>query len=161
MKDVRLILKNPIQRFKYGQIIQKFQNGKYIVKKGDNLTKIAKANNLSLEELLKLNPQIKNQNLINIGQEIKINKTFSKPKSEQLDFSKPQLESKQITAAKEWGQQSKQKIKEVGKVANARNEQLKKAMKKVKYQPEVQLFQKKLNKILANNQNLLYNINRC
>ena len=138
MKDVRLILKNPIQRFKYGQIIQKFQNGKYIVKKGDNLTKIAKANNLSLEELLKLNPQIKNQNLINIGQEIKINKTFSKPKSEQLDFSKPQLESKQITAAKEWGQQSKQKIKEVGKVANARNEQLKKAMKKSKDDAKLQ-----------------------
>lgn len=126
----QLISNNPVQRFKLGQVIQKFQNGKYIVKKGDNLTKIAKSNGLSLEELLKLNPQIKNQNLINVGQEIKINKTSPKPRPKQLDFSKPQFESKQITAAKEWGQQGRQKIQEVGKVANTRNEQLKKAMQK-------------------------------
>lgn len=45
---------------------------KYVVVKGDNLTKIAKAHNTTVSELLKLNPEIKNPSLIRIGQVIRI-----------------------------------------------------------------------------------------
>lgn len=45
----------------------------YMVRDGDNLTKIAKANNLTLQQLLNLNPQYKNNpNLIKVGQKIKL-----------------------------------------------------------------------------------------
>ena len=43
----------------------------YIVKAGDNLTKIAKLHKTSVEKLVKLN-NIKNKNLIVVGQKIKI-----------------------------------------------------------------------------------------
>lgn len=46
----------------------------YVVKKGDNLTKIAKEFNTTINELVKLN-NIKNPNFIYVGQKIKINKT--------------------------------------------------------------------------------------
>ena len=42
----------------------------YFVKKGDTLSTIAKANNMSLAKLVSLNPQIKDINKINIGQVI-------------------------------------------------------------------------------------------
>lgn len=45
--------------------------GTYTVKKGDNLTKIAKANNTTVAKLVQLNG-IKNANLINIGQVLKL-----------------------------------------------------------------------------------------
>jgi hypothetical protein len=44
----------------------------YVIKKGDNLTKIAKANNTTVQELLKANPNIKNPNLIYAGEKLKI-----------------------------------------------------------------------------------------
>lgn len=44
----------------------------YKIKKGDNLTKIAKANGTTIQELLKANPNIKNPNLIYAGQTLKI-----------------------------------------------------------------------------------------
>jgi LysM repeat protein len=44
------------------------------VKKGDTLTAIAKRAGISLKELIKLNPQIKNPNLINIGQKVNVSK---------------------------------------------------------------------------------------
>ena len=44
----------------------------YKIKKGDNLTKIAKANGTTVEALLKANPQIKSPNLIYAGQTLKI-----------------------------------------------------------------------------------------
>jgi hypothetical protein len=49
----------------------------YKIKKGDNLTKIAKANGTTVQALLKANPNIKNPNLIFAGETIKIptNKT--------------------------------------------------------------------------------------
>jgi hypothetical protein len=49
----------------------------YKIKKGDNLTKIAKANGTTVQALLKENPNIKNPNLIYAGETIKIptNKT--------------------------------------------------------------------------------------
>lgn len=46
--------------------------GIYVVKQGDNLFQIAQGHDLSLEELLELNPQIQNRNLIVPGQEIKV-----------------------------------------------------------------------------------------
>ena len=45
------------------------------VKKGDTLSEIAKqTKNLTVDDLLKLNPNIKNPNQIKIGQKIKINR---------------------------------------------------------------------------------------
>ena len=44
----------------------------YVTKSGDNLSKIARDNNLSLPDLLKLNPQIKDANKIGIGDSINI-----------------------------------------------------------------------------------------
>lgn len=45
--------------------------GTYTVKRGDNLTKIAKANKTTVEKLVELN-EIKNANAINVGQILKI-----------------------------------------------------------------------------------------
>jgi murein DD-endopeptidase MepM/ murein hydrolase activator NlpD len=44
----------------------------YTVRRGYTLYAIARRNNISLEELLKINPQIRNPHLINIGQTIKL-----------------------------------------------------------------------------------------
>lgn len=44
----------------------------YTIKKGDNLTKIAKANGTTVQTLLKANPNIKNPNLIYTGEAIRI-----------------------------------------------------------------------------------------
>ncbi len=44
----------------------------YKIKKGDNLTKIAKANGTTVQALLKANPNIKNPNLIYAGESIRI-----------------------------------------------------------------------------------------
>lgn len=44
----------------------------YKIKKGDNLTKIAKANGTTVQALLKANPNIKNPNLIYAGETLKI-----------------------------------------------------------------------------------------
>ena len=43
------------------------------VKSGDTMNKIAESNNMSLKELASLNPQVKNLNLIYVGQNIKTN----------------------------------------------------------------------------------------
>ncbi len=52
-----------------------FAAGVYTVKSGDTLNKIAAANHLSLAALLSYNPQIKNSNLIYVGQKINLAKT--------------------------------------------------------------------------------------
>ena len=44
----------------------------YTVKKGDTLSKIARIYSLSIKTLLGLNPDIKNPNLINVGQKIRV-----------------------------------------------------------------------------------------
>jgi LysM repeat protein len=44
--------------------------GVYIVVKGDTMSKIAKRNGLTLDELMTANPKIKNPNTIDIGDEI-------------------------------------------------------------------------------------------
>lgn len=48
------------------------KTNEYVVKKGDTLSKIARDFNTTVEEILKINPQIKNPNLINVGQVINI-----------------------------------------------------------------------------------------
>lgn len=50
----------------------------YKVKKGDNLSNIAKKNGMTLQQLLKLNPQIKNANSIGIGDTITLSNQSSK-----------------------------------------------------------------------------------
>lgn len=54
----------------------------YVVKKGDNLTKIAKQNGLTLKQLLSLNKNIENPDYIQIGQ--KINLTNSSPTGKKI-----------------------------------------------------------------------------
>ena len=44
----------------------------YIVVKGDNMTKIAKAHGMTLAQLKKLNPQIENASLIHVGDKIRV-----------------------------------------------------------------------------------------
>jgi LysM repeat protein len=46
--------------------------GSYLIKKGDTLTKIAKNNNSSVDELLKANPQITNRDLIYAGSKLTV-----------------------------------------------------------------------------------------
>ena len=46
--------------------------GIYNIKPGDNLTKIAKAYGTTIDALMKLNPQIKNPNLIYAGHKMKV-----------------------------------------------------------------------------------------
>ena len=47
----------------------------YMVVKGDTLGKIARKNHLTLQQLLAMNPQIKNPNLIRVGQKIVVGHT--------------------------------------------------------------------------------------
>ncbi len=49
-----------------------FAGGSYVVKAGDNLSKIAAKHRISLKELIRKNPQIKDINKIRIGQTIRI-----------------------------------------------------------------------------------------
>ena len=44
----------------------------YKVKKGDNLTKIAREKGVSLQELIDANPQVKDPNLIITGEKLNI-----------------------------------------------------------------------------------------
>jgi N-acetylmuramoyl-L-alanine amidase len=65
----------------------------YTVQSGDTMTKIAKNHNLSLVELSALNPEIKNLDLIYVGQNVNTNKnntqTVSKPVAEPVETVKP------------------------------------------------------------------------
>lgn len=62
----------------------------YKVKKGDTLSKIAKENNLSLDELLELNGISKDKaNHILIGQEIKVTKDQNSANSRSVGFKSP------------------------------------------------------------------------
>jgi len=51
----------------------------YTVKSGDTMTKIAKENNLTLQELSRLNPQIENLDLIFVGQTVHTNNLEAEP----------------------------------------------------------------------------------
>lgn len=63
-------MKNQMYRLQYskGGFIKK------LLRRGDTLFSIARENNLSVEQLLKLNPQIKNPDIIYAGDEINIGK---------------------------------------------------------------------------------------
>lgn len=50
--------------------------GSYLIKKGDNLTKIAKNNNTTISEILKVNPQITNRDLIYAGAKLSLPTTI-------------------------------------------------------------------------------------
>lgn len=64
----RDILYKPVETGKDG----KDEPVYYTVKSGDDLTSIAKKNDTTVEELVKLNPQIKNPNLIYKGDKIRV-----------------------------------------------------------------------------------------
>lgn len=79
MSLAKLVSLNPqikdINKINVGQVI--YLSGRdteeyYYVKKGDTLSSIARKYNISLDKLLGLNPDIKNPNLIQIGQKIRI-----------------------------------------------------------------------------------------
>ncbi len=75
----------------------------YKIKKGDNLTKIAKANNTTVQELLKANPNIKNPNLIYAGETLRIpvNKPAAAPGSNTTDkdaFNQTEVDDDLFTA---------------------------------------------------------------
>ena len=57
----------------------------YVVKPGDTLSKIAKANGVTLAQLLQANPQIKDPNKIRVGQSINVPATLET----QTDTTKP------------------------------------------------------------------------
>ncbi|WP_328408863.1 LysM peptidoglycan-binding domain-containing protein [Streptomyces violaceus] len=44
----------------------------YVVKRGDNLTKIARMHHVSLDEILEWNPQIEDPDLIHPGDRIRV-----------------------------------------------------------------------------------------
>lgn len=79
--------------------VQAFDDGGYTIQAGDSLSAIAKRNNISLSDLLELNPQIKNPDLIykgdviNIGQKEKITQT---PTAFSVKNNKPAQEEVQI-----------------------------------------------------------------
>ena len=115
----------------------------YKVKEGDNLTKIAKAHNMSLQELLKLNNiDPAKANHIKIGQSIKI-------KSSQADPSTPaeqRFSSSTREAAQEWGKNKTEKINKQSQAAEqavkTKKEAEKKANASVKTPMQPQLVSK-------------------
>jgi LysM repeat protein len=77
----------------------------YIVQSGDTFSKIAKTNNLTLDELKNLNPQISNYNKITIGDRIVIKapKTVEKSENKVEEESKKESEENDITQINEDG----------------------------------------------------------
>jgi len=63
--DKQIITQQEMQPGSSGQLV-------YSVVKGDTLWGIAKRHGVTMEQLLQLNPQIKNPNLIRVGQEVRI-----------------------------------------------------------------------------------------
>ena len=124
----QLVSRNPVKRFKQkkfqvsgpvttlktGGNIPKYQEGNYIVKKGDTLSKIAKEKRMTLQQLLSLNKNIKDPNRIDIGQQIitqkitpkkVIKKAVKKPikiKSAQQSASVAPLLSSAASNIKNW-----------------------------------------------------------
>ena len=84
----------------------------YKVKKGDTLSSIAKAHNMSLDELLKLNGISKDKaNSIGVGQEIKIGQPS--PSIETPEFKTPAI-STQFTMGMNWQPTPKPEDSEMG-----------------------------------------------
>ena len=70
----------------------------YSVQAGNTLSGIAKANNMSLKQLLDLNPELKsNPNLIKVGQKIKLDKDSSIfPSRKNLASQKTQVQQSEV-----------------------------------------------------------------
>lgn len=103
------------------KLIPRFQGGGYTVKKGDTLSKIAKSHNMSLNQLLSLNKDIKNLDRINIGQKIKISAGSSdvptnKPYSPYRSGIARMNESN--STARDWGNSVRQQARERGQQAD-------------------------------------------
>ncbi|WP_088106011.1 cell wall hydrolase [Halalkalibacter urbisdiaboli] len=71
----------------------------YTVEKGDTMTKIAREHGLTIDELAKANPQIKNLDLIFVGQHIHTHNTNNSPEpdlevssSKHISFSKEDID---------------------------------------------------------------------
>jgi LysM repeat protein len=60
----------------------------YVVVEGDMMWKIAKKHNLTVEQIMALNPQIKNLNLVVVGQKINVNAAPAVGSSTVFDVSK-------------------------------------------------------------------------
>ena len=71
LKDVKVV-GNHTFGYLSDQDGSKVRSNIYKIKTGDNLSKIAKAKNTTVDEILKLNPKIKNPNKISIGMKIKL-----------------------------------------------------------------------------------------
>jgi LysM repeat protein len=61
----------------FGEAEAKESLGTYTVQSGDSLLKIAKANGTTVDQLLEINPDIKNPNRIRVGQEINLGASLS------------------------------------------------------------------------------------
>lgn len=75
----------------------------YVVREGDTLSEIAADFGLTLAEIRKLNPEIKNPNLIRVGQRIRVSSPESEPDGEYepfpgTDFFQPSVSSPIIEA---------------------------------------------------------------
>lgn len=98
-------------------IIQSYMNNTpissdtYIVQKGDTLSKIANKFNTSVSEILKINPNITNPNIINIGQIINI--TTSKTSSDI-----PTQSSTNVNTAAKWDYNYDSQIKDLQQILN-------------------------------------------
>lgn len=108
--------------------------GKYTVKKGDNLSSIAKKNGLTLNQLLKLNPQIKNSNLIGIGDTITLSKsdpqtttqiTYFKPQDKELFKGESKIRKQMIDSA-QYGKE--ERIKKTNSENQRRSKLIKKGL---------------------------------
>ena len=71
VQDTDIFL-NKIKSIKDKYFSTKASISKHSVKKGETLSKIAKRNGISLKDLIKANPQIKNPDLIRVGEKINI-----------------------------------------------------------------------------------------
>ena len=102
----------------------------YVVKKGDTLSRIAADNGLTLNELISLNPQIKDPNKINIGDEIYLTEGHSFVLTRTIKVSVPLMSGEDVKVI-----QSKLNklisagLKEDGKYGNASAAAVKKFQK--------------------------------
>lgn len=71
----------------------------YRIKSGDNLTKIARQNGTTLQEILRLNPQIKNPNLIITGHNLIL--SDNKPFEQKEDYSPNNMNLSNVTVGGE------------------------------------------------------------
>lgn len=77
---------NPGLKYWEWKDIPKYDEGTHRVTAGESLSSIAKKYKLNLQDLIDYNPQIKNPNIIGIGQEINIRDKSLQPTTEWVDY---------------------------------------------------------------------------